>query len=145
MVYSIEICERYGPNGDGGRRRYGIAASDAVSKGMMVYLVDPRTVSWAALAQSKGIAGITDEEKKSTDTTLTSISVLTDLIANMRASGAINAGDWVMPDLVQNTARAWAPSIVSSALLSVASFAVVFGRSLDTVADGETAGIRINL
>jgi hypothetical protein len=124
-------------NSTGFQRRFTVADSAGIAKGSLLKLTDPRTA-----AQSDGtgdpIAGIAAMEKVAYDGS-TSISVYTDGIFEMLASGAIILGQPV------KSAANVANSVMAAYASSAASGAQVIGYCMETAADGETVNIRVRL
>lgn len=129
--------ELYGPNNDGNPRRFTIADGASVSKGQILSLIDARTVEAGSYGGSP--AGIAKEEHISGQG-VTDISVWTDGIFEMIASGACSAGEFL----------AFGDAVYDSVTASMATFAdpQSFAAShrfqaLETAADGEVINVRM--
>lgn len=138
----VEV-ELFGANGDGGKRRVTIADGVNVSKGTLLQLLDPRTASYSHLG-GVPVAGVAAEEHIA-NKGVTEISVWTDGIFEVKASGSIGLGSWVEPGVVANTVREFIPSVASSALIVAASLAAVLGYSMETASDTEVINVRLRL
>ena len=125
--------ELYGANNDGEPRRYTIADGTAVSKGQLLQLTDPRTVT-AKTAALQACAGVASMEKKASDGS-TSISCWTNGIFEATASLAIAVGNPVV-GVDRNKVNA-APAIASGAQ--------IIGYALETATAGETINVRLRL
>ena len=93
MVNATKV-ELYGNNQDGQPRRYTVADGTGISKNRLTTLADPRTVTEvSATPATHGYvcAGVTAMEKEASDGS-TSISVWTQGVFEMSASGAITLG-----------------------------------------------------
>jgi len=124
--------ELYGANNDGQPRRYTIADGTSVSKGTLLALSDPRTVS--AKGNSVGpCAGVASEDHLA-NVGVTSISAWTDGLFTAQASNAIAIG--------QSITGAAANEVTA---INVASGAAVIGYALDAIADGTTGTVRLKL
>lgn len=134
MVNEASIIELYGINNLGDGRTYTIANATAVSYGtVMVLGSDPRTAI-AASATLNVPAGIASSDKEASDGK-TRISVYTNGIADMIASGAIVLGAHVVAT-ANNYVR------MANAADEASSFSVIFGTCEETATDGEIVAIR---
>jgi len=122
-------------NEDGFPRRFTVSATEAITKGSLLKLTDPRTATQANNLNNP-IAGIASEEHTATDG-VTEISVWTDGIFDMVASGAIGVGQAV-------TTGGGVSNQVSTAN-AIASGAQIIGYALETASDTETINIRVKL
>lgn len=123
--------ELYGANNDGNPVRYTIATGASVSKGELLELTDERTVVSATV--NGPIAGVASEEHTTSDGT--SISAWTNGLFRAVASGGITVGASLFP-AGQND-----KNTVSSAI----STSWTGARALDTVTDGQTLTVRLNV
>lgn len=122
-------------NGNGNQKRYTVANGTQISKGILLQLSDPRT---AALSEAGGIpVGISAFEKEANDGS-TSISVWTNGIFDIKASGAVTVGAQVCL-AGQGEVRA------ATTTQAQASQALIFGTALETATDGEVINVRVNL
>jgi hypothetical protein len=131
-------------NSTGNPRRFTCADGTAISKGILLQLTDARTAS-ASVTEADILAGIAAMDKEANDGA-TSITVWTDGIFEMKASGAITVGSPVISagGGAANTdlnCVALAPLIAGAA----ASGAAVLGYSLEEAIDNETVNIRVRL
>jgi hypothetical protein len=126
--------ELYGTNNDGEKRRYTIADGTSVSKGTLLALSDPRTVT-AAVFNSTAFAGVAAEEHAPGEGT--SISVWTNGIFEALCSGAIGCGSPI-------TGASANAVVVADYLIS--SGAAVLGYALEAgTAQTETINVRLML
>jgi len=128
-------------NTTGFPRRFTCASGTAITLGSLLKFATPRT---AALSDGTAdpIAGIASMDKEGDDYSAT-ISVWTDGIFEMYASGAITAGQPVM-----SAADANFPNHVKKALSAVqspASGAAVIGYALANISDEAAGAVRIKL
>lgn len=123
--------ELYGANNDGNPRRYTIADGTSVSKGTLLALTDPRTVT-AADATSTAIAGVASEEHIANDG-VTTISAWTDGIFNATSSGAVTVGGGIV--------AAESNKVISGA---VGVYGYI-GYVLETFTNGQTKQVRLLL
>ena len=138
MVNEWVKVELYGNNGDGQPRRYTIADGTAVSKGTLLALTDPRTVT-ASDGTTVVFAGVA-AESHSPGLGVTSITAFTQGIFEATASLAIGIGT----PITGTTTKANDLNFVGAAgvLLSGAS---VIGYTLETATNAETINVRLNL
>jgi len=134
MANEITLAEGYGPNRDGEQRNYTIATGTAVSKGTLLALGTPATVT-AALSSSTFCAGVAAEEHPA-NLGVTHIAVWTQGIINVVASGAIPCGESV---------RVAETNMVRVCGNNAASGAMVLGYALQDIADLATGEVRLNL
>ena len=137
MANEWTAVDLYGANNDGGKRRFTIADGLSVSKGQLLILSDPRTVTAVTMsAVPQMYAGVASEEHKA-NLGVTSIAVWTDGIFEAVASGAINAGSYIT-GADQN-------KVIASGGLIVSSGANLIGYSFELAADAETINVRLDL
>lgn len=139
MAYEAEVVELYGENASGDQRRYTVADGAAISYGVLCALSDPRTA--AAATGSKTVpaiaAGIAAADKENGDGS-TTLSLYTNGVFELRASGAIVAGQAV--SFVNDNHVCMTPQGATAA-----SGAVIAGYALETAADAEVVNVRIKL
>lgn len=126
-------------NSTGNPRRYAVASGVAIAKGTLLKLIDVagiRTAS-AAVTLECPCAGIAAMDKSATNDDSTSISVWTDGIFEMIASGAIAVGNQVM------SAGGVLNQVIAAS--AAASGAKVLGYALETAADTEWINVRVRL
>lgn len=120
----------------GKQRRFTVADGTAITKGAILKMTDPRTA-----ALSDGVAdvpaGIAAAAKEASDGA-TSISVWTDGIFDLKASGAITVGQKVVSS-IDNYVRAATDAQCQS------SYALIIGTALETATAGEVINVRVNL
>lgn len=131
-------------NTTGFPRRFTVASNASIAKGTLLSLFDPRTASYASYLSLTRLAGIASMEKENNDYS-TSISVWTDGIFELVASGSITVGDNVIyagdatyPNTVKSAG-------VSTTLMTCASAALIIGYALETAADAEVINVRVRL
>lgn len=134
MAHEWTKVELFGANNDGGVTRYTIADGASVSKGAVLQVLDGRVASSGHLVQAP-IAGIASEEHIAGQG-VTSISVWTNGIFNVTASGVIAAGISCAPADASNVNK-----VCSSA--TTAEWTGI--RAIDSAAAGETFSVRLNL
>jgi len=133
-------------NSTGHIKRYTCADGTQISKGIILTLTDPRTASNPS-GTAYGIpVGISSEEKEANDGA-TSIGVWTSGIFDLKASGAITAGDYVLVagnNEVRSATLALdgAPATTSYALFTRAN---KLGVALETAADAEVINVLVNI
>ena len=135
--------EAYGTASDGRQRRFAVADANAISKGTILSfsdLADAVTASKALKAEAA--AGVAAIDKEALDGGLT-ISVWTDVVVDVRASGAITAGNAVVTAGNDEVMDAFAASPTTSHSLIVTRR--IFGYAEQTASDAEIIRIRINL
>lgn len=140
MTYEAVIIEKYGANSDGGLRRRTVASNAAISFGSLLQLSNPNTAALSStlLAPFAGIAAI---EKKNNDYSPT-ITVFTDVVADLRASGAITIGGGVT--LVGTAGLNYVSQAGFTA--NAASYAgVIVGVCEEEASDNETVRVRIHI
>ena len=125
--------ELYGPNNDGGKRRVIIADGVSVSVGTLLQMLDPRTASYSHLAKVP-IVGVAAEEHVA-DKGIIEISVWTDGLFDVVASGSIALNDNLFTSLQDNKVQAY---IASQALTHALQM-----RSYETGSDAEVINIRL--
>ena len=123
--------ELYGTNNEGDIRRYTIADGTAVSKGQILFLSDPRTVS---LTHANIMGGVASEDHKA-NVGVTSIGAWTNGVFEAVASGAIACGAPFRPTDFNKVA----------ACPYAASGAMIGGYVLEDCADAETVNVRLML
>jgi len=122
-------------NSTGNPRRFTCASGTTIAKGTLLKLTDPRTASANGASEvGSYLAGIASMEKSDTDTS-TAISVWTDGIFEMVASGSITAG-YPVKSSNGNIIEAAAESIMGSAIL---------GYALEDATNAETINVRVSL
>lgn len=125
---------------NGGRqRRLTVADANAITKGTLLSLQDPRTASGSlgtSVAGAFPCAGVASMDKEASDGS-TSITVWTDGIFEMYASGAITRGNPIV-----FTTGNYVNAVGSTA---TASGAIIAGYAMETASDGEVINVRINL
>ena len=87
------VMRELGPNG-GNPVRFTVKDSNAFSKGAIVFLVDPKTISGATSIAIKPVAGIAAADKEADDAA-TDIACYTEGIADCYAGTAFVAGSLV--------------------------------------------------
>lgn len=142
MANEVVILEKYGSNNDGGLRRRTVASNAAIPYGTILKLTDPNTAAIMDAA-AQAFAGISAMEKKNDDYSET-ITVFTDVVADIVASGAVTLGAWVTGSSTGSL------NYVSSALVKdsasgamVASGAALIGYIEETASDNERVRVRI--
>jgi len=126
-------------NSTGNPRRFTIADANAISKGDLLSLVDPRTASYAESTTGLPAAGIASMDKTAADGS-TSISVWTDGIFDMVASGALILGE---PVVFINDNYVLSALAASKAI--TAAGALIVGYAMETATDAERVNIRIKI
>ena len=121
-------------NSTGFPRRYTCADGTGIVKGSLLKLSDPRTAAQSDTA-NEALAGIAAMEKEASDGS-TSITCWTDGIFDMKASGAITAGDPVCSAGADNLVQAGDASDKGAEIL---------GYALETAADAEVINVRVRL
>jgi hypothetical protein len=135
MAREATKIELFGSNNDGDQLVYTCASGTAIAKGTILKFASPRTAS-ASTGTTDLIAGIASMDKKVDDYS-TTVSVWTNGIFKVTASGAITAGD------LCGTA---APgNYVIALTVNTSSHAVVLGTAMETVAADATFALRVNL
>ena len=138
VILPVELL---GYTGDGNPRRFTVANANQVSKGIIMYLIDPRTASSAYFStmptNSIGL-GITSMEKKAGDGS-TALSLWTQGIFDLKCSGAVTLGDKVR--------IAGSNEVITLASTSGAHLvaSLTFGTALETGSDGEIINVRVDL
>lgn len=128
-------------NSTGHPRRFTVAAATGIAKNKVLTLSDPRTaaeVSDTTAATGYVMAGITSMEKVASTSgdTSTAISVWTDGIFEVKASGAITVG---CP--IKSVGSGYFMQAVAADFAS----GVVCGYALETASDQEQINVRIRL
>jgi len=123
-------------NSTGHPRRYKCDSSTAIPKYTLLRLTDPRTAS-AQAAANEPMAGIAAEDKSATETSVVTISVWTDGVFDLTASGAIAIG--------QPVCSAGDGNKVQAVASAAASGAAIIGYALETASDTETINVRVRL
>ena len=124
--------ELYGANNDGEVRRYTIADGTSVSKGQLLQLTDPRTVTAKGNAVAP-CAGVASEDHKA-GLGVTTIGAWTNGIFSVQASDAIAVGE-ALTGVADNEVHT----------ITVASGAAILGYALEAIADGTTGTVRLRL
>ena len=132
MVQEWVKVELLGPNRDGEPRRFAVADSTNVSKGQLLQLTDPRTVS-NILVYGAATAGVALFEKVAGDGE-TSMSCLTQGIFEVTASNALVIDAEVGMAVEDN-------EVIPMTLVSGS----IIGRILETASLGEVINMRLNL
>ena len=145
MANEWAVLELYGPNSDGGKRRVTIADGVSISVGAALQMLDPRTASYSHLAKVP-IIGIAADEK-TPNSGVTEISVFTDGLFDVVASGAITLGQPVVLSLQDNKVQAiqvtdFNSSATNAALLNNLTVSGQM-RSYETGSDAEVIAIRL--
>lgn len=138
MANEWTAVELYGSNNDGAPRRYTIADATAVSKGQLLALSDPRTVT-AANATTLVYAGVASEEHKP-NIGVTSVSAWTDGVFEAVCSGAISIGAGITG--AENNQIQVSGALVGA---NLASGAICLGYSFEDGANAETINVRLRL
>ncbi len=125
----------FGNNSDGRSRSMIISSSAGVLKGSLMILSDPRTVASHAAVIGGLFAGVASMDKDAADSS-DSITIWTDLIATLSASGSISAGDQVILSSVVN-------AVESSNVIAVNPQGKLVGIAMDD-ASGNLVSVRIN-
>lgn len=135
--------ELYGQNNDGDARRFTIANGDAVSKGTLLALSDPRTVTSTTVSGSM-IAGVAAEDHAA-NVGETSITVWTNGIFDVVAADTITAGMSVCSANSTDNAN----QVVATVDLAVddwgASGAAILGYAMETASAAEKVNVRLRL
>jgi len=126
-------------NEDGFPRRFTAASSATFSKGQLLQFDDARTAA-AATVPYDAVAGIASMEKEADFST--SVTVWTDGIFEMAASGSIDAGAGVCSASDANYPNQVATII---GLTNPASGAGVLGYALETATDQEVINVRVRV
>ena len=134
MVYEATKIFLFGANNDGNPITYTCASGTAIAKGTLLQLSDPMTVS-AHSGVAQPIAGIAAMDKANNDYS-TTISVWTDGIFDMKASGATLIGQGVTAGATGNTI---------SGAIATASGAYTFGYCLEALGANETGRVKLTL
>jgi len=133
---AVREVEAYGPNNDGGQRRFTVAAGTDIAKGSLLKFADPRTASQSS-GEGDIIAGVAAMDKEGDDPS-TEISVWTNGIYEFTASGSITAGDHVQSsDVMVN-------GIITSGDVAN-STQIIIGTALKSVSTTERVQVRMNL
>ena len=133
MAREAVKVELYGNNNDGDQRRFTCANATGITKGTILKFADPRTAS-ASTGTADIVAGIAAMDKVANDGS-TSISVWTNGIFELYASGAIAVG--------ANVVTAAPGNYVKAVTDETASFAIVVGHALEAASDGEVINVRV--
>ena len=128
--------ELYGANNDGDVRRYTIADGTSVSKGTLLALTDPRTVTASAL-QSLAFAGVASEEHIAGQG-VTSVAAWTNGIFEATASGAITVGAPIVAGTAGN-------AVASGSAWGAGSGAIICGYALEAASNNEVIYVRLRL
>jgi len=133
MANEAIIRELHG-NPKGGVTRFDVGNSDAIEKGAILFLTDPKTISGAQL-NFQPCAGIAAEEKVASDGAL-SIGVYQKGIFDCVCSEAVTAGALVSLSGANTLRKATSADILSGAVL---------GKALETASANEVIQVRVNL
>ena len=140
MSEELTKVELYGANNDGQPRRYTIASDAVITKGQLLALTDPRTVTAITSALGRGeVAGVAAEGHDGLDFS-NSISVWTDGIFDAYASGSITIGT---PLQSGSVAGAFSNRVMNAGLW--ASGAEILGYALEACSANEVINIRLQL
>jgi len=132
--------ELYGPNASGEPRSMTVASNAAFIKYTLLTLADPRTVAAHTATGSGAVfGGIASMDKDGSDFS-TNVSVFTNGIFDLVASGAIGIGQEVI--LAGGGANL---VMAKSQLPNPASGAQIVGIALETVSDAEVFECRVNI
>ncbi|KKL07975.1 hypothetical protein LCGC14_2580590 [marine sediment metagenome] len=132
MTNEWEKVELFGPNRDGEIVRFGVNDSTNVSKGQLMQLVDPRTVS-SVVAYGAAVAGVAASEKVAGDGD-TSIGCQTQGIFEVQCSSATDVGKDIGMAGVNN--RVDVMTVVSG---------MIIGRALEDAGTDEVINVRLDL
>lgn len=135
MVNEVTIHKYYGQNGSGDKEGYTCASAVAISKGTLLTLSDPNTVSSAAITNSV-FGGIASMDKASNDNS-TQVSAWQNVIANIVSSGNITAGDKVA--LAANN------RVFSFNALTSHQIGAEVGIARESASDGDRIKVRVNI
>lgn len=124
-------------NSTGFPRRFTCAAATAISKGILLQYADARTAA-AGNTKAAAFAGVAAMDKDATDGS-TSISVYTDCVIDVRASGAITAGEAVCLAGLNEVMRL-ATATTSQAMFTTQA---CVGYALETATDQEIINVRV--
>jgi len=112
-----------------------VADETGIEKGTLLALSDPRTAA-ASAAEGGPLAGIAAREKIASDGR-TRLSVYrSNIVVDMKASGAIDVGRAVMSSGAVNEVKVAAATVSGAGIL---------GYALETAADAETIQIYVNV
>jgi len=137
MAYEWEKVELYGANNDGQPRRFTITDGVAVSKGAVLALTDPRTVSIPLLTTTM-FAGVASVEKTANNGE-TTIAAWTQGVFDVTASAAIAVGQ----SFTGTGANGWQNCIIPTTTYT--SGAGIIGYALETGAALEKINVRLDL
>ena len=126
-------------NSTGNPRRFSVVDNFAISKGDLLSLEDARVASYAQSTTGLPAAGIATMDKTASDGS-TSISVWTDGIFDLVASGALILGE---PVLFVNDN--YVKSALASSLSITAAGSLIVGYAMETATDAERVNIRIRI
>ena len=134
MANEIVKIELYGDNQAGDPVRYTCASNVAIVKGTLCKFSGDHTVD-ACASRSAAIAGVAAMDKSATDLS-TTITLWTNLKADVKASGAIAVGNMVMSaDAANECTPIGNPSGMSCA----------YGRVVEAADDNEVVAVRIRV
>ena len=132
MPFEAEKVELYGENSSGDQRRIACDTSLVASKGTLVNLTDPRTTT--GLAVSGGaVSGIVARDKAGDDDAI-SLSVWTNMVADMMCSGAVTVGNSVIAAGNNQVGNYSSGSLIPP-----------IGQALETGANKEIINVRLRL
>ena len=136
-MVALTKVELFGANNDGNPITYTVASSATIAQGSLLQMSDPRTAATYTGADGLPCAGIAAIQK--TADWSTQISAWTQGIFKAVASGAIAFGEPLI------CAGGSLNEVTRGGAVSTASGACIIGYSMDSVADGETLNLRLNL
>lgn len=128
-------------------RTYTCSDALALSRGTLVSLIDPMTITMAnlftgAATAGTGFAGVVIRDKEANDGA-TQVAVLLEGVMDARASGAINAQDAVYC-AGNDEVRVLTTAQISAALTVNTLNSHMLGIAEETAADGEVIMVRFN-
>jgi hypothetical protein len=136
MANEAKKVELYGSNCEGDVRRYTCADANAITKGTLLVLSDPRTASGGATSGAQ-FAGIAAVDKEASDGS-TSIGCWTNGIFELTASGACAVGHKM---ILAGGNKVQDADFGTAAV--AASGATIVGTALETASDGEVINVRV--
>lgn len=134
MAREAVKVELYGMNNAGCQRRFNCASGTTIPKGTILKMTDNRTAI-ASTGTGDIVAGIASMEKSDTDSS-TTISVWTDGLFLLYASGSITAGDKVVTAAPGNYVKA----VTNEA---IASYGKVLGIAQENATAGNQVEVRV--
>lgn len=136
MANEATNVTKFGENGGGKGRAYTITAASVIPTGTLLALTGDDTVSPHS-SNAQIPAGIAAFESTSTST-FTQMTALTDVEADVAASGSITRGQYVVLSETPNMVRAATNAEMTS------SYALIFGVATRTAASGRVK-VKVNL